>query len=152
MLRERFKQALKDAMKSRNERATSTLRLIQAALKDRDIAARGRGKPDGIDDAEILAMLQSMIKQRHDSIAHFKQGNRPDLVQQEQEEIAIIESYLPQQLDAAAVEKIVRDLVAELGASSIKDMGRTMQVLRERYAGRMDIGKASALVKQYLSG
>lgn len=138
-------------MKSRNERATSTLRLIHAALKDRDIAARSRGKADGIDDAEILAMLQSMIKQRQESIAHFRQGNRPDLAQREQEEIAIIESYLPQQLDAAAVEGIVRDLVAELGASSIKDMGRTMQVLRERYAGQIDIGKASALVKQHLS-
>lgn len=151
MLRDQFKESLKTAMKGRDERATSTLRLITAALKDRDIAARGRGNAEGIDDAEILMMLQTMIKQRQDSIVHFEQGGRLELAQQEQDEIKIIEGFLPKQLDAAAMEAAVRDLVAELGASSIKDMGRTMQALRERYAGRMDFGKASALLKQALT-
>jgi hypothetical protein len=151
MLREKFKEALKDAMKARNERATATLRLIQAALKDRDIAARGRGKMDGVDEAEILAMLQTMIKQRRDSIQHFEQGGRLELAQQEQEEIAIIEGFLPKQMSEAEAEKAIKDLIAEIGAGSIKDMGRTMAALRERYAGRMDFGKAGAVVKQALA-
>jgi uncharacterized protein YqeY len=151
MLREKFKDALKDAMKSRHERATATLRLIQAALKDRDIAARGRGKMDGIDEAEILAMLQTMIKQRKESISHFEQGGRLELAQQEQEEIGIIENFLPKQMGDAEAEKAITDLIADLGAGSIKDMGRTMAALRERYAGRMDFTKASVLVKQALT-
>ena len=151
MLREKFKEALKDAMKARNERATATLRLIQAALKDRDIAARSRGKMDGVDEAEILAMLQTMVKQRRDSIQHFEQGGRLELAQQEQEEIAIIESFLPKQMSEAEAEKAIKDLIAEIGAASIKDMGRTMAALRERYAGRMDFGKAGAVVKQALA-
>ena len=151
MLREKFKDDLKLAMKARNERATSTLRLIQAALKDRDIAARGRGKMDGIDEAEILSMLQSMIKQRRESIEQVEKGGRPELARQEQEEIAVIEGYLPQQISDAEAEKAVKDLIAELGAASIKDMGRTMAALKERYAGRMDMTKASALVKQALT-
>jgi uncharacterized protein YqeY len=151
MLREKFKESLKGAMKSRNERATATLRLIQAALKDRDIAARGRGKMDGIDEAEILSMLQTMIKQRRDSIQHFEQGGRLELAQQEQEEIAIIEGFLPKQMGDAEAETAIKDLIAEIGAASIKDMGRTMAALRERYAGRMDFGKAGAVVKQALA-
>lgn len=151
MLREKFKDMLKDAMKSRNERATATLRLIQAALKDRDIAARGRGKMDGIDEAEILSMLQTMIKQRKESISHFEKGGRLELAQQEQEEIAVIESFLPQQMGDAEAAKAVADLIAELGAASIKDMGRTMAALRERFAGQMDFTKASLLVKQALT-
>ncbi len=151
MLREKFKDALKDAMKSRRERATATLRLILAALKDRDIAARGRGKTDGIEETEILQMLQTMIKQRQESISHFEQGGRLELAQQEKEEISIIEGFLPKQLDAAATEAAVKGLIAELGAATIKDMGRTMTALRERYAGQLDFGKASALVKQLLS-
>jgi uncharacterized protein YqeY len=151
MLRETFKESLKDAMKARNERAVATLRLIQAALKDRDIAARGRGKPEGIDEAEILAMLQTMIKQRRESIVHFEQGGRLELAQQEQEEIAIIEGFLPRQMSEAESGQAIRDVIAEIGAASIKDMGRTMAVLRERYAGRMDFTKASAAVKQALA-
>ena len=151
MLREKFKEDLKLAMKARNERATSTLRLIQAALKDRDIAARGRGKMDGIDEAEILSMLQGMIKQRRESIEQFEKGGRPELARQEQEEIGVIEGYLPKQIGDADAEKAVKDLIAELGAASIKDMGRTMAALKERYAGRMDMTKASALVKQALT-
>ncbi len=151
MLREKFKDMLKDAMKSRNERATATLRLIQAALKDRDIAARGRGKMDGIDEAEILSMLQTMIKQRKESISHFEKGGRLELAQQEQEEIAVIEGFLPKQMGDAEAAKAVADLIAELGATSIKDMGRTMAALRERFAGQMDFTKASLLVKQALT-
>jgi hypothetical protein len=151
MLRNRFKESLKDAMKARNERAVSTLRLVQAALKNRDIAARGGGKTDAIDDAEILAMLQSMIKQRRESIEQFEKGGRPELARQEQEEIAIIEGFLPQQMSEADAEKAIKGLIAELGAASIKDMGRTMAALKERYAGRMDLGKAGAIVKQALT-
>ncbi|MCW5770501.1 MAG: GatB/YqeY domain-containing protein [Rhodospirillaceae bacterium] len=151
MLRETFKTALKDAMKARNERAIATLRLIQAALKDRDIAARTRGKTDGIDETEILAMLQTMIKQRKESITHFEQGGRLELAQQEQEEIGIIEGFLPKQMGEGETAKAIADLIAELGAASIKDMGRTMAALRERYAGQMDFTKASALVKQALA-
>ena len=151
MLRETFKEKLKDAMKSRNERATGTLRLIQAALKDRDIAARGRGKMDGIDEAEILSMLQGMIKQRRESVEAFEKGGRLELAKQEREEIAIIEGFLPQQMRDTEAEKAIKDLIAELGAASIKDMGRTMAALKERYSGRMDLTKASALVKQALT-
>lgn len=151
MLREKFKDELKNAMKARNERAVATLRLIQAALKDRDIAARGKGKLDGIDDAEILSMLQTMIKQRRESITHFEQGGRLELAQQEQEEIAIIESFLPKQMSDAEAEAAVKALIADIGAASIKDMGRTMTALRERFAGRIDFTKASALVKGLLA-
>jgi len=151
MLREKFKDELKTAMKARNERAVATLRLIQAALKDRDIAARGKGKLDGIDEAEILSMLQTMIKQRRESITHFEQGGRLELAQQEQEEIAIIESFLPKQMNDAEAEAAVRALIADIGAASIKDMGRTMTALRERFAGRIDFTKASALVKGLLA-
>ena len=151
MLRETFKDQLKTAMKARNERAVATLRLIQAALKDRDIAARGKGKLDGIDEAEILAMLQTMIKQRRESITHFEQGGRLELAQQEQEEIAIIEGFLPKQMSDAEAQAAIKALIDELGATSIKDMGRTMTALRERFAGRIDFTKASAAVKGLLA-
>ena len=151
MLREKFKDELKIAMKARNERAVATLRLIQAALKDRDIAARTKGKLDGIDEAEILSMLQTMIKQRRESITHFEQGGRLELAQQELEEIGIIENFLPRQMSDAEAGEAIKSLIAELGATSIKDMGRTMTVLRERYAGRIDFAKASAAVKQALT-
>lgn len=151
MLREKFKDELKTAMKARSERAVATLRLIQAALKDRDIAARGKGKLDGIDEAEILSMLQTMIKQRRESITHFEQGGRLELAQQEQEEIAIIEAFLPKQMSDAEAAEAIKGLIDELGAASIKDMGRTMTALRERFAGRIDFAKASALVKGLLA-
>jgi uncharacterized protein YqeY len=151
MLRDKFKDQLKDAMKSRNERAVATLRLVQAALKDRDIAARGRGKMDGIDEAEILSMLQGMIKQRRESIEAFEKGGRNELAQQEREEIAIIETFLPKQMSDAEAQAAITALVAELGATSIKDMGRTMAALKERHSGTIDMTKASALVKQALT-
>jgi Uncharacterized conserved protein len=150
MLRNQLTDALKDAMRSKNERAISTLRLILAALKDRDIAARAKGNHDGISDDEIRSMLQSMIKQRRESIAMYEQGGRCELAQQEAEEIAIIEGFLPRQLSDAEIERVARELINEIGAQGIKDMGRTMAALKQRYAGQMDFAKASSVVKQLL--
>lgn len=151
MMRQRLNEALKSAMKARNERAVSTLRLILAALKDRDIAARGRGNTEGISDDDILSMLQTMIRQRRESIELYEQGGRLDLAEAEREEIAIIEGFLPRQMDEAAIRSAVEDVIAEIGAKGLKDMGRTMAELRSRYAGQMDFGKASGIVKAALS-
>ena len=152
MLRTQLPDALKSAMKGRQERAVSTIRLILATLKDRDIAARGKGNPDGISEDEIRQMLQNMIRQRRESIALYEQGGRLELAQQEAEEITIIESFLPKQLNAAEIEQAAKTVIGELGASSIKDMGRTMATLKQRYAGQMDFGKAGAVVKGLLGG
>ena len=151
MLRERLNDRLRSAMKGREQRAVSTIRLILTAIKDRDIAARAKGNADGISDQEILQVLQTMVRQRHESIALYEQGGRLELAEQESDEIAIIEDFLPAQLDEAATEKAIREVVGEIGASSIKDMGRTMAILRERYAGQMDFAKVSAVVKEQLS-
>jgi hypothetical protein len=150
-LRTRLNDALKTAMKAKDQRAVSTVRLILAALKDRDIAARGKGNSEGIDDSEILQMLQTMVKQREESISLYEKGGRLELAQQEQEEIDIIRGYLPKQLSEQEIAAAVKQVVAELGASSLKDMGRTMAALRERYAGQMDFTKASSAVKAQLS-
>lgn len=150
MLRQRLSEALKTAMLGKDARTVSTVRLILAALKDRDIAARPRGIADGIGDEEILQMLQSMMKQRRESISLYEQGGRLELAQQEAEEITIIERFLPAQLSEPEVIDAVRETVADIGASGLKDMGRTMAALKERYAGRMDFTKASAVVKQQL--
>ena len=150
ILRGRIKAELKEAMKARERRKTATLRLISAALKDRDIAARTKGVQDGIDETQILGMLQTMVKQRRESIDHYEQGGRLELAEQEREEIAIINDFLPPRLDEAAMEAAIGSVIDELGAASIKDMGRTMAELRQRYAGQMDFGKASALVKSRL--
>lgn len=150
MLRQRLNQELKTAMLAKDARTVSTVRLILAALKDRDIAARGRGVSDGIGEDEILQMLQSMMKQRRESISLYEQGGRLELAQQEAEEIAIIERFLPRQLSQEETAEAVRGLIAELDAHGLKDMGRVMAALRERYAGQMDSSKASAIVKQQL--
>lgn len=150
MLRQRLNEAFKEAMRAKNQRAVATIRLIMAALKDRDIAARGRGVTDGIDDTEILSMLQTMVKQRREAIELYEQGGRLELAQQEQEEIAIIEGFMPKQLDEAEIRAAIADLVTELGASGVKDMGRVMAELRARYAGRMDFAKASGYVREKL--
>ena len=150
ILRGRIKAELKEAMKARERRKTATLRLISAALKDRDIAARTKGVQDGIDETQIMGMLQTMVKQRQESIDHYEQGGRLELAEQEREEIAIINDFLPPRLDEAAMAAAVGSVIDELGAASIKDMGRTMAELRQRYAGQMDFGKASALVKSRL--
>ncbi len=150
-MREQLAQALKTALKAKDQRTLSTVRLILAALKDRDIAARTRGTGEGITDDEILALLQSMIKQRHESIALYEQGGRLELAQQEAEEIEVIKRFLPVQMEEAEQVNAVDDTIAELKAESLKDMGRVMAALKERYAGRMDFAKASALVKGRLA-
>ena len=151
MLRTRLSDALKTAMKGKDAPTVSTLRLIMAALKDRDIAARGKGNKDGIPEEEILGLLQSMIKQRHDSIALYEKGGRMELAQQEAEEIAIIEEYLPQQMSdddiAAAIDVVIEDA----GAATLKDMGKVMAGLKEKHAGSMDFSMASAMVKERLT-
>ena len=151
MLRQRLNDALKAAMKARDQRSVSTLRLVLAQLKDRDIAARPAGNASGIGEGEIEEMLLKMVKQRQESIVLYKQGNRPDLVQQEEEEIADIERFMPKQLDAAEAAAAVEAAIAETGAQSVKEMGKVMAKLKERFAGRMDFAKAGALVKQRLS-
>ncbi|MBI5162380.1 MAG: GatB/YqeY domain-containing protein [Magnetospirillum sp.] len=152
MLRQQLNDALKAAMLGKQPRTVSTVRLILAALKDRDIAARSRGVMDGIGDDEILSMFQSMIKQRRESITLYEQGGRIDLAQQEAEEIVIIERFLPVQMSEAEAGAAIAAVIAEVGAGGIKDMGRVMAALKERFAGRMDFGKASGLVKKALGG
>jgi uncharacterized protein YqeY len=150
MLRARFSEALKDAMRSKQERAVGTLRLILAALKDRDIAARGKGNHEGISEEEIAQMLQSMIKTRRESITLYEQGGRVELADQEREEIAIIEGFLPRQMSEAEVADAIRSAIKEVGAAGIKDMGKVMALLKARYAGVMDFSKASAATRQAL--
>jgi len=150
MLRQRLNDELKAAMKSRDQRSTSALRLILAALKDRDIAARTRGVANGVDEAEIFDLLQKMIRQRQESIALYKQANRQELVDQEQGEINIIERFLPKKMSDGEAHAAIAAVVEELGASSIKDMGRVMAALKERYSGRMDFAKVGQQVKQKL--
>jgi uncharacterized protein len=145
-LRERLTQDLKDAMKAGDKRKVATVRLVQSTLKDRDIEARGAGK-DPSSDEEIMAMLQKMIKQRQESQGIYTQAGRAELAEQEAQEIAIISTYLPQQLDEAQVAHAIQAAIASVGASSIKDMGKVVAALKAQYAGQMDFAKASALVK-----
>lgn len=151
MLREQLADALKAAMKARDPVTVSTVRLIVAALKDRDIAARGHGTDEGLGDDEILQMLTTMVRQRRESIALYEQGKRDDLATREAAEIAVIERFLPRQLDDAETAAAIDRVIDELGASNLKDMGRTMGALKEKYAGQMDFAKASGLVKQRLA-
>jgi len=150
MLRQRLMETLKEAMKSKDELALSTTRLIIAKLKEQDIEARGKGK-ESLADPEIQQMLQSMIKQRRESITLYEQGKRPELAEKERGEIAIIERFLPQQMGDTALEAAAKAIIAELGATGMKDMGRTMAALRERHAGEIDGAKASQIVKRLLS-
>jgi uncharacterized protein YqeY len=151
MLREKFNEALKEAMRAKDQRKVGTLRLINSALKDKDIEARGLGKGP-LGDEEILALLQKMIKQRNDSIEAYEKAGRGDLVAQEQEEKLIIEAYLPQQMGPEDVRAAVQSAIAATGAASVKDMGKVMAELKSRYAGRMDFSKANGVVKELLSG
>jgi uncharacterized protein YqeY len=151
MLRETFNEALKEAMRARDQRRVGTLRLINSALKDKDIEARGLGKAP-LGDEEILALLQKMIKQRNDSIEAYEKAGRSDLVAQEQEEKAIIEAYLPAQMAPEEVRAAVQAAIAATGAASVKDMGKVMADLKARFAGRMDFSKANGVVKELLSG
>jgi len=137
-------------MKAKNPARVSTLRLIMAALKDRDIAARTEGKPDGIADEDILGMLGTMIRQRRDSVKMFRDGNREELALKEEAEISVIEEFLPRQMDDGEVAEACKSAIAETGAEGIKDMGRVMGAIKGRYAGQMDFGKASAKIKELL--
>ena len=150
MLREAFTERLKQAMRAKDTRALSAVRLILAGLKERDVEARGSGNIEGIGESEIQRMLQGMIKQRRESIALYRQGNRPELAQREEEEIAVIESFLPRQMSEEETAAAVRAAIAETGAAAVKDMGRVMGVLRERHAGVVDMARAGAIAKQLL--
>jgi uncharacterized protein YqeY len=151
VLRDDINNALKEAMKAKNERAVSTLRMVNSALKNADIEARGSGKPP-LTDAEVLPLLQKMIKQRQESVELYQKGNRADLVKQEQEEIAIISGYLPKQMSEAEMTAAIEAAFKDTGASSMKDMGKVIGALRGKHAGQMDMAKASVLVKAKLSG
>ena len=149
MFRDRFTSDLKDAMRAGEKLKVSTLRLISAAIKSADIEARPAGK-DPIDDAAIVNVMAKMIKQRRDSAEQFAKGNRPEMAASELAEIAIIESYLPKQMDEAATKAAVAKAIAETAASSPKDMGKVMAALKTAYAGQMDFGKVGAIVKDAL--
>ena len=148
-MREKINQALKQSMKDHNTRRTGTLRLVNAAIKDRDIAARSKDT-SGVSDDEIIDILARMVKQRRDSIKAFEEGGRPDLAAQEEEEIEIVTEFLPKQLDEEEIRQICTAIIEELGAQGLKDMGRTMNELKQRHAGEMDFGKASRIVKEIL--
>lgn len=149
MLRERFTAEMKEAMKAGDKGRLGAIRLIQAALKDKDIEARGAGK-EPLSDEEILALLQKMVKQRQESITMYEQGGRMELAQQEKDEVAVITSYLPRQMDEAETRAAVEAAIAATGAASMKDMGKVIGRLRAEYAGKMDFAKASGLVKELL--
>jgi hypothetical protein len=150
MLRERLTEAMKQAMRDKEALTLSTIRLMLARLKDRDIEARPKGNTTGITDPEIEQMLQGMIKQRRESIELYDKGNRPELAEKERGEIVIIERFLPKQMSDAETETAVQETIAAIGAAGIKDMGRTMAALKERYAGQLDPAKASQAVKRLL--
>ena len=152
MLREQINDALKAAMKSQDGKLkVATLRLINAAIKDRDIAARSEDRCEGVSDEEILSILSKMVKQREDSAASFEQGCRPDLAEQERSEIDVIREFLPRQLSQDEIQDAVDDVIKEYEASGLKDMGKCMGALKERYSGAMDFGRAGKLMKQSLS-
>lgn len=142
--------ALKEALKSKDQAAVSTIRLIMAALKDRDIAARGTGNTEGIPDSDILALLQSMIKQRNESIKLYREGNREDLAAQEESEIRIIQTFLPKQMDEAEIISAIDAALKETDAKDVKDMGKVMNLLKTRYTGQMDMSKVGPLIKSKL--
>ncbi|HWK33784.1 MAG TPA: GatB/YqeY domain-containing protein [Hyphomicrobium sp.] len=148
-MREKINDDLKTAMKAGEKERVATLRLVNAAIKTADIEARPSGK-DKISDADILTVLAKMVKQRRDSIEQFTSGGRPDLAEKEQAEITVIEAYLPQQMDEAATKDAIAAAIKETGAAGPKDMGKVMGVLKAKYAGQMDFGKASALTKDLL--
>jgi hypothetical protein len=151
-LRAQLTDAMKEAMKAKDAKRLATVRLILAALKDRDIAARSETNKDLVGDDDILTLLAKMIKQREESATAFDAGNRPELAANERGEIAIIRTFMPAQMDDAAMKDAVAKTIAEVGAASIKDMGKVMAVLKERFAGQMDFSKASAATKDALSG
>ena len=151
MLRDNINDALKTAMKGGDTRRVSTLRLVNSALKNADIEARGQGKGP-LSDEDLLSLLQKMIKQRHESVELYEKGGRPELAAQEREEITIISGYLPKQMTDQEIHDTIGALLKEVGATAMKDMGKVMAAIKERYAGKLDVAKASAAVKKMLSG
>jgi uncharacterized protein len=152
MLRDNLAEALKEAMRARDMTTVGAVRLILAKLKEVDIAARTEASREGVADDRILSMLQGMIKQRNESVVLYEKGNRPELAAKEKAEIAVIERFLPKQMDEAAVAAAVAEAVASTDAKTVKDMGGVMAVLKAKYAGQMDFAKASAAVKKALAG
>ena len=152
MLRDNLAEALKDAMRARDMTTVGAVRLILAKLKEVDIAARTEASREGVADDRILSMLQGMIKQRNESVVLYEKGNRPELAEKEKAEIAVIERFLPKQMDDAAMAAAVAEAMASTGAKTVKDMGGVMAVLKAKYAGQMDFAKASAAVKKALAG
>jgi uncharacterized protein len=150
-LRERLDNSLQKGQRAKDTCAVSTLRLILAAIKDRDIAERGQGNADGVDDTQILALLQAMIKQREESIRLYEQGKRPDLVEQEANEIAVIRTFLPPPLSEEETAAAISAIIEETGAASLKDMGRVMAALKERYAGQLDLASVGKKVRKRLT-
>ena len=151
MLRDDINNAIKDAMKAKAERKLSTLRMVNSTLKNSDIEARGQGKPP-LSDEDILGVLQKMIKQRQESVELYVKGNREELANQEREEIAIISAYLPKQMSDDEVKAAIAAAIKDTGAAGMKDMGKVIGALKGKYAGQMDFGKASGLVKAALAG
>jgi len=151
-MRDQLKTAMKDALKEGDTKRLGTIRLITAALKDRDIAARSKGHTDGISDEDILTMLQTMIKQRKESAKMYREGGREELAAAEDVEIGVIRSFMPEQMDDEAVSKAIQSAIDETGAESIKDMGKVMGFLKQNYAGQMDFAAASAMIKSTLLG
>lgn len=149
-LRGHLNAALKEAMKSKDSISVSTIRLILAALKDRDVAARGQGNSEGVSETEILAMLQTMIKQRVESAQTYSGAGRKDLADREESEITIIRSFLPRAIEGDELEEVITTAITQTGAESIKDMGKIMNFLRENYAGQIDMGAAGGVVKKKL--
>ena len=150
MLREDLQKVLKESMLAHDVLTTSAVRMIIAGMKEKDVDARGKGKEKATDD-ELMSMMQTMIKQRNDSIKMYMDGNRPELAEKEKAEIAVIERFLPKQMNDAEIEAAIKALVAETGATSMKDMGKVMGALKAKYAGQMDFGKANGVVKACLS-
>jgi len=149
-MRDRINENLKAAMKARDQERLSTLRLISAAIKDRDIAARSEGQENGVGDEEILSILSKMARQRQESATTYEEAGRLELAEKELREITVIEEFLPRQLSDEDITKVVSDTIAEIGAGSIRDMGKVMAALKSRYAGQMDFAKAGAAVKTAL--
>ena len=150
-MRDILDKSLKDAMRARDTQKISTIRLINAAIKDRDIAIRSEDNLEGVSDGEILSILSKMIKQRKESAKQYEEGGRLELAQQELEEIEIIENFLPRQLDLNETKQIVKKIILEINANSLRDMGKVMSLLKENYSGKMDFGKAGVVAKELLS-
>lgn len=150
-MRDRVNSALKDAMKSKEADRLSTLRLINAAIKDRDIAQRGTAEEEsGVTDEDVIAIMGRMVKQRKESVRAYEEGGRLELAEKERAEIKVIEDFLPKQLTESEIETAVKAAIAEAGATSIRDMGKVMAILKAKYTGRMDFGKVGPLVKEHL--